>query len=260
MLGATFKLLQTNKEYQEGQSLRQHSAPATQHTSQEAVPASILQHHFVQLLVGYHMLGISVQHVLLDGYFHGGGKLGERSFPFTPFSYTTHSLAGELLTAQIQPDACPYQHFPHRGEEDPGHVQYSGKSHSFPQRDHSTTLIRQQQVRQLSLWRVHVCTHRGIAHMTWSDWCSSDTWPEHIHFGHALEEPTIFNAWRTCAETPRRRGTECPLAIPSMPSAAAPLEVSTTDVMALLQTVRPIAFSLTNLSKPLLQNPPLALL
>lgn len=189
-----------------------------------------------------------------------GEGLGEHSFPFTPFSYTTHSLAGELLTAQTQPDACPYQHFPHRGEEDPGHVQYSGKSHSFPQRDHSTTLIRQQQVHQLSLWRVHICTHRGIAHMMWSDWCSSDTWPEHIHFGHALEELTIFSAWRTCAETPRRRGTECPLAIPSMPSAAAPLEVSTTDVMALLQTVRPIAFSLTNLSKPLLQNPPLALL
>lgn len=73
MLGATFKLLQTNKEYQEGQSLRQHSAPVTQHISQEAIPASILQHHFVQLLVGYHMLGISVQHVLLDGYFHRGG-------------------------------------------------------------------------------------------------------------------------------------------------------------------------------------------
>lgn len=259
MLGATFKLLQTNKEYQEGQSLHQHSAPVTQHTSQEAVPASILQHHFVQLLVGYHMLGISVQHVLLDGYFHRGGAwwafISFHSFlihdPFTswgaPYS-PDPAWCLPLSTLSPQRGGRPRARAVFWQEPllSPKRPQY----HSY-QTTASTSAL---------LVKVHICTHRGIAHMMWSDWCSSDTWPEHIHFGHALEELTIFSAWRTCAETPQRRGTECPLAIPSMPSAAAPLEVSTTDVMALLQTVRPIAFSLTNLSKPLLQNPPLALL
>lgn len=60
------------------------------------------------------------------------------------------------------------------------------------------------------------------------------------------------------AVTSWRRGRcEVPLAKSFMPSAAALLEVSTADVMALTDAGRPIAFSLTNLSNPQFQNPPL---
>lgn len=62
----------------------------------------------------------------------------------------------------------------------------------------------------------------------------------------------------TFAVTSWKRGRcKVPLAKSFMPSATALLEVSTADVMALTDAGRPNAFSLTNLSKPQFQNPPL---